>query len=123
MPQSKNHTMVEIPDTYVRGEDDPLSLGGLRAAVLCHDGQLRRSPGIRHPGTAADGRVPLDREDFSFIISAFTLAYAIGYVAMGRVMDRIGVRRGFVAGRQRVERGGDGPRPGAAAGLLLDCPG
>jgi MFS transporter, ACS family, hexuronate transporter len=35
--------------------------------------------------------------DFSFIVSAFTLAYAIGYVAAGRLMDRIGVRRGFTA--------------------------
>ncbi|OHB77201.1 MAG: hypothetical protein A2W31_07665 [Planctomycetes bacterium RBG_16_64_10] len=33
--------------------------------------------------------------DFSLIVSAFTLAYAIGYVAAGRMMDRIGVRRGF----------------------------
>lgn len=33
--------------------------------------------------------------DFSFIVSAFTLAYAIGYVAVGRIMDRIGVRKGF----------------------------
>jgi MFS transporter, ACS family, hexuronate transporter len=34
--------------------------------------------------------------DFSFIVNAFTLAYAIGYSAMGRVMDRIGERRGFI---------------------------
>jgi MFS transporter, ACS family, hexuronate transporter len=33
--------------------------------------------------------------NFSFIISAFTLAYAIGYVAAGRLMDRIGERKGF----------------------------
>jgi ACS family hexuronate transporter-like MFS transporter len=33
---------------------------------------------------------------FSSIVWAFTLAYALGYVAMGRVMDQIGVRRGFV---------------------------
>jgi len=33
--------------------------------------------------------------DFSFIVSAFTLAYAIGYAAAGRMMDRIGERRGF----------------------------
>lgn len=33
--------------------------------------------------------------NFSFIISAFTLAYAVGYVAAGRLMDRIGERRGF----------------------------
>ena len=34
--------------------------------------------------------------DFSFIVRAFTLAYAIGYLAVGWIMDRIGVRRGFV---------------------------
>jgi ACS family hexuronate transporter-like MFS transporter len=33
--------------------------------------------------------------DFSFIVSAFTLAYAIGYAAAGWMMDRIGVRKGF----------------------------
>jgi ACS family hexuronate transporter-like MFS transporter len=33
---------------------------------------------------------------FSFIISAFTLAYAIGYTAAGRLMDRIGERKGFI---------------------------
>ncbi len=35
-------------------------------------------------------------EDFSLIVSAFTLAYALGYVGMGKVMDQIGVRRGFI---------------------------
>lgn len=33
--------------------------------------------------------------DFSFIVSAFTLAYAFGYAAAGRVIDRIGVGRGL----------------------------
>jgi MFS transporter, ACS family, hexuronate transporter len=33
--------------------------------------------------------------DFSFIVSAFTLAYAVGYVGGGRMMDRIGERKGF----------------------------
>lgn len=34
-------------------------------------------------------------KDFSFIVSAFTLAYAIGYAAAGRMMDRVGERKGF----------------------------
>jgi MFS transporter, ACS family, hexuronate transporter len=34
--------------------------------------------------------------NFSFIISAFTLAYAISYAAAGRLMDRIGERKGFL---------------------------
>jgi MFS transporter, ACS family, hexuronate transporter len=34
--------------------------------------------------------------DFSFIVSAFTLAYAIGYSLAGRMMDVIGERKGFL---------------------------
>ncbi|MCX7429318.1 MAG: MFS transporter [Planctomycetia bacterium] len=33
--------------------------------------------------------------NFSLIVSAFTLAYAFGYAAAGRIMDRIGVRKGL----------------------------
>ena len=33
---------------------------------------------------------------FSFIISAFTLAYAISYAGAGRIMDWIGERKGFL---------------------------
>ena len=33
--------------------------------------------------------------DFSFIVSAFTLAYAIGYLVAGKLMDWIGERKGF----------------------------
>jgi ACS family hexuronate transporter-like MFS transporter len=36
-------------------------------------------------------------KQFSYIVTAFTLAYAIGYAAGGRMMDRIGVRKGFAA--------------------------
>jgi MFS transporter, ACS family, hexuronate transporter len=35
-------------------------------------------------------------KDFSFIVSAFTLAYAIGYSLVGRIMDVIGERKGFL---------------------------
>ncbi len=35
-------------------------------------------------------------KDYSFIVSAFTLAYAIGYSLVGRVMDVIGERKGFL---------------------------
>jgi len=35
-------------------------------------------------------------KDFSFIVSAFTLAYAIGYSLAGRMMDVIGERKGFL---------------------------
>ena len=33
--------------------------------------------------------------DYSAIVSAFTLAYAVGYLVVGRMMDRIGVRAGL----------------------------
>jgi len=34
-------------------------------------------------------------KQYSYIVIAFTLAYAVGYVAVGRMMDRIGERKGF----------------------------
>ena len=34
--------------------------------------------------------------DYSFIVNAFTLAYAIGYTLGGRMMDLVGVRKGFI---------------------------
>jgi ACS family hexuronate transporter-like MFS transporter len=34
--------------------------------------------------------------NFSFIMSAFTLAYAVGYSLVGRIMDAIGERKGFL---------------------------
>ena len=34
--------------------------------------------------------------DYSFIVSAFTLAYAISYAASGRMMDWLGERKGFL---------------------------
>ncbi len=35
-------------------------------------------------------------KNFSFIMSAFTLAYAVGYSLVGRIMDAIGERKGFL---------------------------
>jgi ACS family hexuronate transporter-like MFS transporter len=34
--------------------------------------------------------------NYSFIVNAFTIAYALGYALGGRVMDIIGVRKGFI---------------------------
>ncbi len=34
--------------------------------------------------------------DYGVIVSYFTLAYALGFLVAGRIMDRVGVRRGFV---------------------------
>jgi ACS family hexuronate transporter-like MFS transporter len=36
-----------------------------------------------------------DDNDYANVVFAFQLAYAIGYVGMGRLVDRIGVRRGY----------------------------
>src|ERR1044072_3256220 len=33
--------------------------------------------------------------EYGAIVSWFTLAYGLGFLAVGRLMDRIGVRRGF----------------------------
>jgi MFS transporter, ACS family, hexuronate transporter len=35
-------------------------------------------------------------KEYGLIVVAFTLAYALSYAGMGRLMDRIGVRRGFI---------------------------
>src|SRR3546814_2428311 len=35
--------------------------------------------------------------DYGFIVSAFQAAYAIGLLGCGRLLDRIGVRRGYAA--------------------------
>ncbi len=37
----------------------------------------------------------LSEEHYSYIVSAFLLAYAIGYVVAGYIVDRLGPRRGF----------------------------
>lgn len=37
----------------------------------------------------------LSEEDYSYIVSAFLLAYAIGYAVSGYIVDRLGSRRGF----------------------------
>ena len=34
-------------------------------------------------------------KDYAFIVGAFSLAYALGQAVAGRMMDRIGERRGF----------------------------
>jgi MFS transporter, ACS family, hexuronate transporter len=47
-------------------------------------------------GTSLTEEFHWSESNFSFIVSAFTLAYAVGYSAMGRLMDRIGERRGFI---------------------------
>jgi MFS transporter, ACS family, hexuronate transporter len=38
-----------------------------------------------------------NEQQYANVVSWFTIAYAIGYLAAGRIMDRIGTRRGFAA--------------------------
>src|SRR6185437_4850935 len=38
-----------------------------------------------------------NEQQYADVVSWFTIAYAIGYLAAGRIMDRIGTRRGFAA--------------------------
>ncbi len=37
----------------------------------------------------------LTEEHYSYIVSAFLFAYAIGYAVAGAIVDRLGARRGF----------------------------
>jgi MFS transporter, ACS family, hexuronate transporter len=39
----------------------------------------------------------LNEEDYSYIVSAFLIAYAIGYAISGPLVDKFGARRGFAA--------------------------
>ncbi|UOU97814.1 MFS transporter [Chryseobacterium daecheongense] len=36
-----------------------------------------------------------DEKDYSYIVMAFTTTYAIGYMAMGRFIDRVGTKIGY----------------------------
>lgn len=38
-----------------------------------------------------------DEKDYSYIVMAFTTTYAIGYMAMGRFIDRVGTKIGYAA--------------------------
>jgi MFS transporter, ACS family, hexuronate transporter len=53
----------------------------------------RQVLGILGP-TLTDG-YGWSESDFSMIVNSFTIAYALGYLLAGRLIDRIGARRGF----------------------------
>lgn len=46
--------------------------------------------------TAIQRSIPLDNEQFSWLGTAFLLSYAALYAGGGRLLDRIGTRRGFI---------------------------
>ena len=56
-----------------------------------------------------------NEQQFADVVSWFTIAYALGFLVVGRIMDRVGTRRGFAGGGRRVEHLGDGARARATA--------
>jgi MFS transporter, ACS family, hexuronate transporter len=46
--------------------------------------------------TAIQRTIPISNQQFSYLSTAFLLAYATLYIGGGRLLDRIGTRRGFV---------------------------
>jgi NAD(P)-dependent dehydrogenase (short-subunit alcohol dehydrogenase family)/MFS family permease len=68
-----------------------------RAALRGDDDQLSGPAGAGDSGTDPPARVEVVRDDYGAIVSWFSLAYGVGLLLMGRVLDRIGVRRGFSA--------------------------
>src|SRR5678810_102838 len=41
------------------------------------------------------GELGWTEQQFGEIVSWFTIAYALGFLVVGRIMDRVGTRRGF----------------------------
>src|SRR5438045_3953898 len=48
-------------------------------------------------GPTLSREVGWDEQQFADVVSWFTVAYAIGFLVAGRIMDRVGTRRGFAA--------------------------
>lgn len=46
--------------------------------------------------SAIQHSIPLSNQQFSFLQSAFLIAYALLYIGGGRLLDRLGTRRGFI---------------------------
>src|SRR6478609_3666357 len=53
----------------------------------------RQVLGILAPTLQAD--LGWNEQQFGDIVSWFTIAYALGFLVVGRIMDRVGTRRGF----------------------------
>ena len=78
-----------------RGAEVGLSMDDSRAALCRDDDQLPGSPGVRHSRADAAARLRVEGGRLWNIVSWFSLAYGIGMLGMGRLLDRIGTRRGF----------------------------
>ena len=96
LPPSRH--IIKFPHGHHRdfaARDLPRPLDGLRAAVLRHDHQLRGPPGPQPSRQDAGNEIGWDSIQYGYITAAFQAAYAIGLLGAGRVMDRIGTRKGF----------------------------
>jgi ACS family hexuronate transporter-like MFS transporter len=70
-------------------------LDHLCAAVLRRHHQLHRSPGDRNSQTTIHDEIGWSEVGYSWVVFSFQGAYAIGLLCVGRIIDRIGTRKGF----------------------------
>ena len=71
-------------------EARPRALGHLRAAVLRHDHQLRRPPVLGILAPTLQNEIGWTDVEYGYIIAAFRLAYAIGFLFVRLVHRRVG---------------------------------
>ena len=57
--------------------------------------QLHRSPGFQHSRPELQQVIGWTEIEYGYIVFAFHVAYAIGLVGVGSLMDRLGTRKGF----------------------------
>ena len=92
-----NEVVEARPTTVatVQRSSRTLSLDHLRAVVLRRHHQLHRSPGNRNSQTDLQTEIGWTEVGYSWVVFSFQAAYAIGFTCVGRLMDRIGTRKGF----------------------------
>ena len=66
-----------------------------------------------------ESSIHLTDVEYGNILACFQVAYALGVVFAGRLVDRLGCRRGYPIVTGLVEPGGDGARAGAARSSAL----
>jgi ACS family hexuronate transporter-like MFS transporter len=62
---------------------------------FCYDGELHRSAGDQLAEIRSDTRVQLDDGDYANIEIAFKIAYALGMIFSGRLIDKVGTKLGY----------------------------
>ncbi len=101
-----------------RRKTNPLSLGGLRAAVLRHDRQLRGSASLRNARSIADRGVPLVGNEFQLYRQRLHLGLCHRLLSDGKADGSHRRTPGVHFGGLRVEPGGDGARSDPSARLF-----